>query len=115
MRPDHTRHQSPHGCAVGVSVRAVVGARGFEPPASWTVDAVQDQVLEPAMGGMDLIDLVMGPLDELLVSVMITRWRDAVWRSAVRPLEAASQEERTSVVAQVEQDALKLGRLICLR
>jgi hypothetical protein len=80
-----------------------------------TVDAVQDQVLEPAMRGMALIDLLMGPLDELLVSRMITQWREAVWQGARRLLEAASHEERTSVLEEVEKDALKLGRLICLR
>jgi ribosomal protein S18 acetylase RimI-like enzyme len=80
-----------------------------------TIDAVQDEVLEPAMPALDLVDKLMGPLDEFLISRLITQWRDKVWRNAVRLLEAADPDERASVLQQVEEDTLKLGRLICLR
>src|SRR5512139_2644836 len=33
-----------------------------------TIDAVQDTILEPAMPSMDIVDKVMGPFDELLLS-----------------------------------------------
>lgn len=80
-----------------------------------TVDAVQDEVLEPAMPVMDIVDKLMGPADEFLVSRLVARWREKVWRDAVRLLEAAGPEVREALLQEIERDALKLGRLICLR
>ena len=80
-----------------------------------TVDAVQDEVLEPAMPAMALIDVLMGPLDELLISHMITQWRETVWQYAYRLLEAESAEEQVVLLREVEEETLKLGRLIRLR
>jgi len=57
-----------------------------------TVDRVQDQVLEPAMPGMNLIDVLMGPLDELVVSRLITGWRETVWQSACRLLDTGAPD-----------------------
>jgi len=79
-----------------------------------TVDAVQDEVLEPAMPVMDLVDKLLGPVDEFLISRLIAQWREKVWRNTVRLLETADADERESVLRQVEENALKLGRLICL-
>lgn len=79
-----------------------------------TIDAVQDQVLEPAMPTMDFIDKLLGPLDELLISGLITRWRETVWHSTCRLLEARADDERRAVLQQIEQDALRLGQLIYL-
>lgn len=80
-----------------------------------TVDAVQDEVLEPAMPALDIVDKLLGPLDEFLISRLIAQWREKVWQNAVRLLEAADAGEREALLEQVEKDALKLGRLICLR
>jgi ribosomal protein S18 acetylase RimI-like enzyme len=80
-----------------------------------TIDTVQDEVLEPAMPVMALVDTLLGPLDEFLASRLITHWREKVWQNAVRLLEAADREERVSVLQKVEEDTLELGRLICLR
>jgi len=72
-----------------------------------TIDSVQDQVLEPAMPGI--------PLDELLISRLITQWRETVWQYAIRLLEAESGDEQAALLQQVEEDTLKLGNLIRLR
>jgi hypothetical protein len=80
-----------------------------------TVDAVQDEVLEPAMPGMALVDQLLGPLDELLISRLITQWRETVWQYAYRLLEAESAGEQEALLHEVEEEALKLGNLLCLR
>ena len=77
-----------------------------------TIDAVQDQILEREMPVMDLIDRLLGPLDELMISGLITRWRENVWRNATLLLEAVDPGEQSRLVEQVEQEALKTGRLI---
>ena len=77
-----------------------------------TIDAVQDQVLEPAMPVMDLIDKLLGPLDEKLISHLISGWREQVWQNAVQLLQTREAEERLRFLRQVEEDALQFGRLI---
>lgn len=80
-----------------------------------TIDAVQDQILEPAMPGLDWLDQVLGPVDELVISRVITHWREGVWRHAGRLLEAASPGQRAELVSAVEHDAVRLGEFILLR
>ena len=80
-----------------------------------TIDSVQDEVWEPAMRGMALVDRLLGPLDELLISRLITRWRETVWQYAYRLLEAESAEEEAALLCEVEEKTLKLGNLIRLR
>jgi hypothetical protein len=80
-----------------------------------TVDAVQDQVLEPAMPIMDIFDKLMGPVDELLISRLLAHWRESVWHKAVRLLEAREPGKRAPLVKQYEADVLELGEIIQLR
>jgi hypothetical protein len=77
-----------------------------------TVDSVQDQVLERYQPSMDLVDKLMGPLDEWLASRLIAGWRDSVWEVAVEMLEAAGEEEREEIRRRVEADTLKRARRI---
>lgn len=79
-----------------------------------TIDAVQDQVLEPAMPVMDLLDKLLGPIDEILISRLIAQWREAVWQHATRLLEALELDEQTQLIRQVEEEALQLGKIISL-
>jgi hypothetical protein len=79
-----------------------------------TIDAVQDQVLEPAMPWMDLIDRLLGRGDERLISRLLMGWRDRVWDYSMEMLKAESTDERTRLVQQVEAEALKLARAIML-
>jgi len=80
-----------------------------------TIDAVQDQVLEPAMPVMELVDRLFGSLDERLISRIITDWRESVWEHAARLLETADADERARLALQVEEEALRRGDVIGLR
>jgi hypothetical protein len=73
---------------------------------------VQDQVLEPSMPVMSLVDALFGSLDERLVSRLITNWREEVWQNATRMLCSADPAERDAVASEVEEAALRIGRLI---
>jgi len=77
-----------------------------------TIDAVQDTVLEPAMPVMDIIDKLFGPLDEMMLSRLITNWRDRVWNYAVLLLESKESAERERVIHQVEETAFQQARAI---
>ena len=80
-----------------------------------TIDAVQDEVLEPAMPVMAIIDRWCGPLDEAVLSMLITRWREGVWQNAVRLLATPDPDARTRLVGRVEAGALRTSRLVCPR
>jgi hypothetical protein len=77
-----------------------------------TIDAVQDQILDPVMPGMEILDRLLGPLDEKLVSHLLSDWREQVWEHAMRVLRSTGTDERESYLRQIEDEALKLGRLI---
>jgi hypothetical protein len=79
-----------------------------------TIDAVQDQVLEPAMPVLKTLDKLMGPVDEMLISRLLSQWRENVWQHAVRLLETHDREERASQVKQIETHVLELGEGILM-
>ena len=78
-----------------------------------TVDAVQDQVLEPAMPLLDLFDKLLGPLDERMISSLLAGWRENVWRYALQLLETDDPQQKKKVLQAMEGDALKIGEMIC--
>jgi len=77
-----------------------------------TIDAVQDQVLEPAMPVMDIFDKLMGPLDEYLISRLLTGWRDAVWRNTTRLLETHDPQQKAQALLEIEAESLRIGAVI---
>lgn len=77
-----------------------------------TIDAVQDQVIEPVMPAMALLDTVLGPFDEMLVSHLITHWRESVWENATRLLETRDPNERARLVGEIEKTALGIANRI---
>jgi hypothetical protein len=79
-----------------------------------TIDAVQDTVLEPAEPSMDLIDRLLGPLDEWMISRLIDGWRERVWRQAVLRVESASPAAREVQRLEFERDCLKRADRILL-
>ncbi len=79
-----------------------------------TIDAVQDEVLEPAMPIMDWIDRLMGPADERLLSRLLTGWRDQVWDDTLRLMATRDTAERVAVIASVETAALRRAQAIRL-
>ncbi|MEO6061925.1 MAG: DUF5995 family protein [Thermoflexales bacterium] len=85
------------------NVNAVIGA---------TIDEVQDEVLGPFNRLLVVADKALGPLDEWLISRLVSHWRDRVWRHAVQLLEAPDPESFEQVRAQVESSALALAQAI---
>jgi hypothetical protein len=79
-----------------------------------TIDAVQDEVLQPAMPVMRWIDRLLGPADERLLSRLLTGWRDHVWDDAVRLIEAPTPDRRAAVIDEVETAALRRAQAITL-
>lgn len=77
-----------------------------------TIDEVQDEILEPRMPLLELIDQVLGPVDEKLVSKLISHWREQVWRNALRLLDTEDEFERSLFIREVEQAALQIGILV---
>jgi hypothetical protein len=77
-----------------------------------TIDSVQDTVVERYTPAMDLVDRLLGPLDEWMTANMIARWRENVWRQAVRMLESSTELEQANLRGEVEKDALRLAKLI---
>lgn len=75
-----------------------------------TIDAVQDQVLEPSMPLLKLFDVLLGPVDEFLISRLISGWREDVWQHATGLL--ATSPVHTQLAGQVEAHALRLGKMI---
>lgn len=80
-----------------------------------TIDTVQDDVIERYSPSMDLLDKLLGPLDEMIASRLIADWRDEVWRQSVRFLELTSPDERDELRRQVEARTLHKANVILLR
>jgi len=78
-----------------------------------TIDAVQDDVIESVAPEMDLVDTLLGPVDEWLISRLITRWRDEVWEHALEML-ARPQRQREGKRAEVEALTQRRARAILL-
>lgn len=80
-----------------------------------TIDAVQDQILEPAMPVMRIIDTLLGPVDELFLSRLIAHWRENVWAHSLRLLEEEDPARHARLIVDIDQEALKIGGFICGR
>jgi hypothetical protein len=79
-----------------------------------TIDSVQDQVIEKLVPRMDLVDKLMGPLDEWMISTLITHWRDEVWRQAVDLLESEDKDACEVRKKEIEQRTIKRANTILL-
>jgi len=78
-----------------------------------TIDSVQDTLIEPHEPVMDIVDRLLGPIDEWLISNLIERWRDEVWEQAVQRVESSSLEERERLRLAAEQEAIqRAGRIL---
>ena len=81
----------------------------------WTVDTVQDQVVERLAPEMDIPDKLFGPLDEWTTSHLIARWRDEVWQQAMRLLEAPAPANRERLRLETESATLQRAEAILLQ
>lgn len=78
-----------------------------------TIDAVQDNVVERWSPAMDVVDKMMGRLDERLIARLITNWREHVWQQAVRMMEAPQVQD--AVRQQVELEARQRAEAFLLK
>jgi hypothetical protein len=62
-----------------------------------TIDAVQDTILEPRQPRLEILDRLMGGLDEWLISRLIRHWRGEVWEAAIHFLDAPDPESRAGL------------------
>ncbi len=74
-----------------------------------TIDAVQDQVVEPMSPAMAVVDRLMGRMDEWLLSQLISGWRTDVWHVAQHLLGAPDEGSREKVRKEQEQRVLERG------
>ena len=72
-----------------------------------TIDKVQDEVVEKYSPAMDLIDKLMGRLDEFLLLKLITEWRDTVWDHTQKLLVLESEVDRRKYILELEKKVLK--------
>jgi hypothetical protein len=77
-----------------------------------TIDEVQDQILEPAMPFMVKVDQLLGPIDEFIISHLITHWREIVWLNATDLLSTNEPAKKKSRIKQIEKETLEIGKLI---
>jgi hypothetical protein len=77
-----------------------------------TIDAVQDSIIERFMPVMDIVDKLLGPIDELVVAQLLTRWREDVWKHALQLLEAPEPGEREHLRQELEATALQRAETI---
>jgi hypothetical protein len=80
-----------------------------------TVDIVQDTVVERLEPAMNVVDTLMGRMDEWVVSRLIRNWRDDVWRQAIRWIETAPPAERGPLRHDLERLVLRRADAILLR
>lgn len=80
-----------------------------------TIDTVQDDVVEAYSPVMDLVDKTLGPLDEWLISRLITNWRDEVWDTAVALMTTRETAVRQQLLHQIEATTLHRAEAILLK
>ena len=79
-----------------------------------TIDSVQDEVIEVLEPEMDVLDKLLGRLDEWMISSLITRWRDEVWGHALEMLWLETPGERERKRREIEARTLDRAHGIML-
>jgi hypothetical protein len=79
-----------------------------------TVDAVQDNVVEHWRPSMDILDKLLGPLDEWMTSQLIRFWREEVWKHAMLFLQT-SRSNREGLRRQIESETIQRAEIILLK
>jgi hypothetical protein len=77
-----------------------------------TIDSVQDQVVDRYSPALELVDELMGPLDEWLTSKLISDWREEVWENATRLVQSLNEAERETLRKEVEHRSLNRAHAI---
>jgi hypothetical protein len=63
---------------------------------------------------MDVVDKMLGPVDEWFTSVLITNWRDKVWSEAILLVETTDPDQRQELSKHIEAATLKRAEIILL-
>ncbi|WP_211206524.1 DUF5995 family protein [Aequorivita sublithincola] len=79
-----------------------------------TIDRVQDEILEPLNPTLVWVDLLLGRMDEYLISKLITNWREDVWEKTQELLEIEHSEEHEVFRLKLEKSVLKRAETICI-
>jgi hypothetical protein len=77
-----------------------------------TIDTVQDQVVEHHSPIMDVVDIALGPFDELFTSRLIDHWREEVWQHAVEMLESQRADRRERMCEALGAAAIAKANMI---
>jgi hypothetical protein len=77
-----------------------------------TIDSVQDQIVDRYDSMLEVVDKILGPLDEWMTAWMISDWREQVWTNAVRLIESMDEAERQAMIAAVEKHSLQRAHAI---
>jgi hypothetical protein len=77
-----------------------------------TIDAVQDEIIDRAMPGMVVVDKMLGPVDEWMISHLIAHWRDSVWRETTHLIETADPQERIALLEHIEAETMRRANAI---
>jgi len=78
---------------------------------SQTIDRVQDQIIDRYDPEYRVIDTLLGPLDEWMTSLLISDWREEVWKHATQLLDA-NETSRKEWIHRVEQIAMQRAHAI---
>jgi hypothetical protein len=77
-----------------------------------TIDEAQDKIVEAESPYMDIIDKLLGPVDEWSASLLIRTWREEVWHHAQQMLAARDDAERETLRQQIEAITLQRSQTI---
>lgn len=72
-----------------------------------TIDAVQDEIIEPGAPALRIADLLLGRLDEWATAQVITGWRGEVWQQALALLATPDPAAHAELRAAVEANTLR--------
>lgn len=72
-----------------------------------TIDVVQDSIIEPRAPWLDIVDRLFGRVDELLLSRLISAWREEVWKEAVRLVETSDRRRKMEIQREIEAKVME--------
>jgi hypothetical protein len=72
-----------------------------------TIDTVQDQVIDRFEPEFRVVDKLLGPLDEWMTGLLVTEWREEVWKHAIQMIGSTEQTDRQAIIKHVEQVSLE--------
>lgn len=78
-----------------------------------TIDEVQDRIIAPELPLTGVLDRFLGRLDELLISRIISSWRDRTWLAAMQLLETSEENTRDTIITAVETETLGFSEQLC--